>query len=98
MSQHASNSPRGPLVLLSFLFFAVPAISLADARVIESYGKVPLHFEANQGQTQKDVQFVSRGADYSLFLTANEAVLVLPMVNPDAKRERRSQARPDTSS
>src|SRR6266513_56732 len=95
MSQHASNSPRSPLVLLSFLFsFAVPAASLADARISERYGKLPLHFEANQGQTNKDVQFVSRGAGYSLYLTANEAVLVLAAPNPDAKREGATPAWP----
>src|SRR2546429_5803027 len=47
------------------------------AAVSESYGKLPLNFEANQGQTDPRVKFLSRGNGYSLFLTPTEAVLVL---------------------
>ena len=47
------------------------------ARVIESYGKLPLSFELNQGQTDPEVKFISRGSGYNLFLTSNEAVLTL---------------------
>jgi uncharacterized protein (TIGR03437 family) len=38
-------------------------------------GKLPLSFEANQGQTDGRVQFLSRGPDRTLFLTSTEAVL-----------------------
>jgi hypothetical protein len=48
-----------------------------EARVIESYGNLPLHFEANQGQTDEQVKFLSRGKGYTLFLTPTEAVMVL---------------------
>src|SRR3989442_6860144 len=44
---------------------------------MESYGKVPLTFEANRGQASPQVKFLSRGSDYTLFLTREEAVLVL---------------------
>jgi hypothetical protein len=47
------------------------------ARIQSAYGKLPLQFEANQGQTDRQVKFVSRGSGYSLFLTPNEAVLAL---------------------
>src|SRR5260370_38138563 len=43
----------------------------------EAYGKLPLSFEANQGQSDSQVKFLSRGSGYSLFLTGNEAVLAL---------------------
>lgn len=43
----------------------------------ETYGKLPLSFERNQGQTNSDVQFLSRGNGYTLFLTKREAVLSL---------------------
>ena len=46
-------------------------------RLRESYGKLPLNFEANQGQTDPRVKFFSRGSGYGLFLTSREAVLVL---------------------
>src|SRR6266404_1416106 len=48
-----------------------------SARIVESYGKLPLAFEANQGQSDPHVKFLSRGAGYSLSLTSNEAVLAL---------------------
>jgi hypothetical protein len=47
------------------------------AQVAESYGKLPLSFEANQGQVDKQVKFFSRGNGYSLFLTNSSAVLAL---------------------
>src|SRR5260370_42474029 len=42
-----------------------------------AYGQIPLSFEANQGQTDPAVQFLSRGSGYALFLTSQEAVLSL---------------------
>jgi hypothetical protein len=48
-----------------------------QARVVQGYGKLPLAFEANQGQTDAQVKFLSRGAGYSLFFTPTEAVLAL---------------------
>ncbi|MGI8735032.1 MAG: SBBP repeat-containing protein [Pyrinomonadaceae bacterium] len=47
------------------------------ATVKADYGKLPLSFEANQGQTDSQVKFLTRGSGYALFLTANEAVLRL---------------------
>jgi hypothetical protein len=47
------------------------------ARAVESYGRLPLSFEVNKGQTDPRVKFLSRGSGYSLFLTENEAVLSL---------------------
>lgn len=59
----------------------VDALPQPDAatqlRVAAAYGTLPLHFEANQGQTDGQVQFVGRGPGLSLFLTPTEAVLVL---------------------
>ena len=49
----------------------------AKLRIIESYGKLPLGFEPNQGQTDGAVRFLSRGPGYTLFLTPTEAVLAL---------------------
>jgi sugar lactone lactonase YvrE len=43
----------------------------------EQYGKLPLSFEANWGQADPHVRFLSRGNGYSLFLTDKEAVLSL---------------------
>lgn len=51
--------------------------SINRLRVSESYGRLPLGFEANRGQTDGDVRFLSRGPGYTLFLTPTEAVLAL---------------------
>ncbi len=48
-----------------------------QAGLIERYGKLPLSFEGNQGQTDSQVKFLSRGHGYTLFLTGTEAVLSL---------------------
>ena len=46
-------------------------------RPVVSYAKLPLSFEANQGQTDETVRFLSHGRGYGLFLTGDEAVLEL---------------------
>ena len=63
---------------------------------LEADGKLPLSFEANQGQTDGQAKFLSRGSGYTLFLTAREAVLSLSQ--PDAHAVLRMQllgANPD---
>jgi hypothetical protein len=50
---------------------------VAQARAIGAYGRLPLSFEANQGQTDSRVRFLSRGSGYLLFLTPDEAALAL---------------------
>src|SRR5262249_57921316 len=49
----------------------------AAAAVQENFGRLPLSFEANVGQADAQVQYLARGAGYSLFLTATEAVMTL---------------------
>ncbi len=45
--------------------------------VQSAYGKLPFAFEANQGQTESQVECLSRGRAYALFLAPTEAVLAL---------------------
>ena len=47
------------------------------AKILASYGRLPLSFESNHGQTDGQVRFLARGSDYTLFLTSAEAVLAL---------------------
>jgi hypothetical protein len=51
--------------------------SAARSRLVANYGQLPLRFEANQGQIDAQVKFLSRGSGYTLFLTGNEAVFAL---------------------
>ena len=49
----------------------------ASRKVAANYGKLPISFEANHGQTDKRVKFVARGSGYGLYLNGQDAVLAL---------------------
>ncbi len=51
--------------------------SATQTKLTEAYGRLPLSFEANEGQADPRVKFVSRAGSRTLFLTATEAVLKL---------------------
>jgi hypothetical protein len=59
-------------------------------RWVANYGRLPLGFEANEGQTDERVKFLSRGRGYSLFLTGDEAVLTLEKTAVEAPTRTRS--------
>ena len=60
-----------------------PRIGAPSASKVEShqpaprinFAKLPMSFEPNLGQSDPRVKFLSRGPGYTLFLTADEAVL-----------------------
>jgi len=60
------------------------------------YGKLPLSFEPNLGQVNSQAKFISRGSDYVLSLTPDEAVLALR--EPKSGIRRREQLRQNSSS
>src|SRR6059058_5022969 len=64
------------------------AAEATQARLAESYGKIPLSFEANRGQTDPRVKFLSRGSGYTLFLTGDEAVLALRSQKPGVRSQK----------
>jgi hypothetical protein len=71
-----------PLAVLADLQpSAAPAAARAtparEAQVKDNFGKLPLSFEQNVGQTDTSVRFFTRGQGYGLFLTATEAVMML---------------------
>ena len=80
---------RFSLLLLTLGLWALadPRPAAADdarpdaGRVLAAYGTLPLSFEANHGQTDSRVTFLSRGQGYTLFLTPAEAVLRLAHAN-----------------
>ncbi len=67
-----SQSSPVPGVDQSLNVTPASALSLSDA-----YGKLPLSFEANHGQTDAHVKFLARTSAYTLFLTGDEAVLTM---------------------
>ncbi len=56
---------------------ATPMSADARERALETYGRLPMRFEANRGQAGGGVRFLSRGSGYTLFLTEGGAVLRL---------------------
>ena len=69
--------------------------SARNAHIVEAYGNLPLSFEANTGQADQDVRFLSRGSGYGLYLTGNEAALMLcnaflDGARPDSRRSIRT--------
>jgi hypothetical protein len=61
--------------------------SASGAQALETYGRVPLSFEANQGQAEGSVDFVARGAGYALFIKPTEAVFALRNSDCESRNE-----------
>ena len=79
--------PAEPLAFLSDLVTTRHTLpTAARTRLQANYGRLPLHFEPNVGQSADAVQFLARGPGYTLFLTADEAVLALRPSRPVSDR------------
>ena len=52
---------------------------------VSVYARLPLSFEVNRGQTDRRVKFLAHGHGYTLFLTSDEAVLVLREPSAEGK-------------
>jgi hypothetical protein len=61
---------------------------------ISKIAKLPLYFEANDGQTDEQVKFLSRGRGYRLLLTASEAVIELQTPRENSARTRLARLTP----
>src|ERR1700689_3518577 len=68
LTSHAQEGPATPSSRT-----AASEVSTVNS----NYGRTPLLFEANQGQTDSRVKFLSRGSGYSVFLTSGGMVLAL---------------------
>ena len=64
-----------------------PVSDTVKSRIRDNYGKLPMRFEANDGQTDQQVKFLSRGRGYTLFLTPQEVVLSLHKSQPHPSAE-----------
>src|SRR5207244_9108847 len=92
----ASSTGRGakkqlPISLLCL--FTTVSFGADKLKVADAYGKLPLSFEANQGQSDAQVKFLSHGSGYTLFLTSSEAVLLLQKGAPSGGVKQRGRAR-----
>jgi uncharacterized protein (TIGR03437 family) len=64
-------------ICILFCYLALCSRAGERSAVVADYGKLPLGFEANTGQADNSVKFLSRGTGYGLYLTTQEAVLAL---------------------
>src|SRR6266567_2897425 len=72
------ESPRVPVAMPGVSEVAMSRVDAAtEGRIRAGYGKLPLSFEANQGQVDKRVKFLARGHGYTLFLTSDAAIMTL---------------------
>jgi hypothetical protein len=60
-------------------------ISTSKARALESYRALPMSFEMNQGQADRDVRFLARGQGYTILLQPSEALLALQPPDQDTR-------------
>lgn len=71
-----------------------PSPFVSDAvkgQISQAYGKLPLTFEANRGQTADSVNFLHRARNYTLFLTSNEAVIAFGHDQEESMGERKTE-------
>jgi hypothetical protein len=78
-SHRGTNESLLIALLWALVALASPAqaANLTAGKIAQSYGSLPLAFEANRGQAAPEVRFISRQRGFGLFLTSTEAVLVL---------------------
>src|SRR6266849_9609432 len=84
-------SPSAPAVLAASAPKTVTGA--ARAATLRNYGKLPLSFEANQGQADPRVRFVSRSSSMTLLLTPDAAVIAVAGNAPAADRSSNGSAR-----
>jgi hypothetical protein len=65
------------IILLSFLLELSASAQAPSQSATTRYGKLPLSFEPNQGQTDAQIRFLSRGAGYTIFLSPTSATFAL---------------------
>ncbi len=71
---------------------------MTDEQAQTAYGKLPLSFEANHGQTDAAVNFIARGAGYSLFLKPAEAVFLMSAAKNQPKPDKSARLTRKSSS
>ena len=78
----------GPLFLTDRAVKKSELAPVTKAHIAEAYGKLPLIFQPNAGQTDEQVKFMARGPGYSLFLTSTESVFVMSRRENESKKSR----------
>ncbi|HYW41636.1 MAG TPA: SBBP repeat-containing protein [Bryobacteraceae bacterium] len=66
---------------------ASPNKPASPAQISRDYGQLPLIFEKNEGQTDSQVQFVSRAGGATVYLTGSETVMALYRPGPSTSSD-----------
>jgi hypothetical protein len=69
------------LCIVAVPLFSAPTTAVAN----RNYGKAPIAFEPNLGQSDSQVKFLARADGYTLFLTPAETVFLLKGATAEAK-------------
>ncbi len=80
-----------PMILRLIVAISIPVCIAQSAnrqRMLDAYQNLPLYFEANQGQCERQVKFLAHGNGPDLFLTSTEALLKLSGATPALVRMR----------
>ena len=69
---------------------AAPAVGpdTSSAIALERFGRLPMRFEENLGQSDAQVRFITRGNGYAVFLTPAEAVFALESKGDGPEQDR----------
>ena len=90
--QSFAEKPPSEGVTLASSGLSVPDPS-NQARIREQYANLPLSFEANRGQLDARVKFSGRSSGYNLYLTSDEAVLVMQGKKSGRQKDEKIQKR-----
>jgi hypothetical protein len=77
-----SDPPTGTLLPPAAKTPRLPT-RLTQAPTVREFGRLPLSFEPNRGQADRQVRFLTRSADSALSLNSSEAVFTLLSQPPD---------------
>ncbi|MBF0568897.1 MAG: SBBP repeat-containing protein [Nitrospirae bacterium] len=91
MGNGTLSKPIFPIVVLILTILCLSTLAAANVpaespSAAQSYGKLPIAFEANEGQTDPKVKYTAKGQGYTLFLTPQE--FVLGMVTHNAEKDK----------
>src|SRR5215203_5387365 len=64
-----------------------PGVDISTPSTAIDFGKLPLSFEANQGQTDPSVMYMTHASGGTMYFTPSEVVLALQAVQPASQRQ-----------
>jgi VCBS repeat-containing protein len=78
-----TTKARARVIMILVITMSFVTAAQAGSLIIDEYGKLPLSFVPNAGQTDSDVRFTVRSFGGTLFFTPQEVVVSLPRADPD---------------